>query len=67
MGNPYCGFRYNPQGTFGVIEHVSTFSPKTLPLGKCQLLAFYLDRINRQIKRLNIQNLTVNVIDRGNI
>jgi hypothetical protein len=32
-------------------------------LGKHQLFTFYLDRANRQIKRLNIQNL----IDRGNI
>jgi hypothetical protein len=62
--NLYCGFKYHLQGTFRVIEHdVSKFFPKTLPLGKYQLFAFYLDRANRQIKRLNSQNL----IDRGNI
>ncbi|MEO3703950.1 hypothetical protein AAFM79_02970 [Trichormus azollae HNT15244] len=57
MRNLYCGFKYYPQGTFRAIEHVSKFLPKTLPLGKYQLSAFYLDRANRQIKRLNIQNL----------
>ncbi|MBD2293798.1 hypothetical protein H6G06_09905 [Anabaena sphaerica FACHB-251] len=67
LGNLYCGFKCHPQGNFRVIENISTFVPKTLPLGKYQLSALYLDRRSGKITPLNIQNITVNVIDKGNI
>ncbi|WP_413175204.1 hypothetical protein [Anabaena azotica] len=67
LGNLYCGFKCHPQGTFRVIENLSTFIPKTLPLGKYQLSALYLDRRNSKITPLNIQDVTVNVTDEGNI
>ncbi|MGM3307284.1 hypothetical protein ACSQ6I_15145 [Anabaena sp. WFMT] len=67
LGHLYCGLKCHPQGNFRVIENLSTFIPETLPVGKYQLSAFYLDRRNSQITPLNIQDVTVTVIDKGNI
>lgn len=67
LGNLYCGLKCHPQGNFKVIENLSTFVPKTLPVGTYQLSALYLDRKNSKITPLNISNITVNVTDKGNI
>ncbi|WP_016950620.1 glycosyltransferase family 39 protein [Anabaena sp. PCC 7108] len=67
LGNLYCGLKCHPQGTFRVTENLSTFIPKTLPLGKYQLSALYLDRRNGQTTPLNNTNVIVNVTDKGNI
>ncbi|AFZ57947.1 hypothetical protein H6G54_18700 [Anabaena cylindrica FACHB-243] len=67
LGHLYCGLKCHPQGEFRVIENLSTFIPKTLPVGQYQLSALYLDRRNSQVTPLNIQDITVTVIDKGNI
>ncbi|MFM2062492.1 MAG: hypothetical protein RLZZ507_2162 [Cyanobacteriota bacterium] len=67
LGHLYCGVKCHPQGNFRVIENLSTFIPKTLPLGKYQLSALYLDRSSGQVKPLSIQDVTVTVTDEGNI
>ncbi len=67
LGNLYCGMKCHPQGSFRVIENLATFVPKTLPLGKYQLSALYLNRISGKITPLNTSNLTVNVTGSGRI
>ncbi|MDZ7959375.1 MAG: hypothetical protein RMY34_16070 [Aulosira sp. DedQUE10] len=67
LGNLYCGLKCHPQGNFQVTETLATFVPKTLPIGKYQLSALYLDRRNSKITPLNISNITVNVTNKGNI
>lgn len=67
LGNLYCGINCHPQGSFRVNENISTFIPKTLPLGKYQLSALYLDRRNSKITPLNIPNITVDVTDQGTV
>jgi 4-amino-4-deoxy-L-arabinose transferase-like glycosyltransferase len=61
LGNLYCGIKCSPEGNFRVTEHLSTFIPKTLPPGKYQLSALYLDRKTGEITPLNISTLTVNI------
>ncbi|WP_414754430.1 hypothetical protein [Anabaena sp. CCY 9910] len=65
LGNLYCGLQCHPQGIFQVTENLAAFIPKTIPLGKYQLSAFYLDRRNGKVTPLNIANITVNVSDTG--
>ncbi|WP_234300797.1 glycosyltransferase family 39 protein [Sphaerospermopsis aphanizomenoides] len=67
LGDLYCGLKCHPQETFRVTENLSTFIPKTLPLGKYQLSALYLDRRNGKTTPLNKANVIVNVTDQGNI
>ncbi|BAY28362.1 hypothetical protein NIES2107_01890 [Nostoc carneum NIES-2107] len=67
LGNLYCGLKCHPQGNFQVTENLSTFIPKTLPIGKYQLSALYLDRKNSKVTPLNIPNTSVNVTDTGNL
>ena len=67
LGNLYCGIKCHPQGNFRVIENLATFIPQELPLGKYQLSALYLDKINGKITPLNIPNIIVNVTDTGKL
>ncbi|BAT51950.1 hypothetical protein NOS3756_08810 [Nostoc sp. NIES-3756] len=67
LGNLYCGLKCHPQGTFQVTENIATFLPKNLPLGTYQLSALYLDRRNGNVKPLNVQNITVDLTDKGTI
>lgn len=67
LGNAYCGIKCQPKGSFRVKENIATFLPKTLPLGKYQLSALYLDRRDSKITPLNIPNITVDVTDQGKI
>lgn len=67
LGNLYCGIKCHPQGSFRVSETISTFVPKTLPLGKYQLSALYLDKRNRKVTPLNIPNINVTVANKGKI
>ena len=67
LGNLYCGIKCHPQGNFRVIENLATFIPQELPLGKYQLSALYLDKINGKITPLNIPNVIVNVTDTGKL
>ncbi|MBC1294927.1 hypothetical protein GNF11_07970, partial [Nostoc sp. UCD122] len=65
LGNLYCGIKCRPEGTFQVKETLATFIPKTLPIGKYQLSALYLDRRTNKVTSLNIPDITVNVTDVG--
>ncbi|MCC5605356.1 hypothetical protein LC612_00725 [Nostoc sp. CHAB 5834] len=65
LGDLYCGIKCHPEGTFRVKEALATFIPKTLPLGKYQLSALYLDRRNNKVTSLNIPEITVNVTNVG--
>ena len=67
LGNLYWGIKCHPEGTFRVKEALATFIPKTLPLGKYQLSALYLDRRNNKTTSLNIPDITVNVTDVGTV
>ncbi|BAY26214.1 hypothetical protein NIES2100_60280 [Calothrix sp. NIES-2100] len=67
LGNLYCGLKCHPQGSFQVTETISTFIPQSLPLGKYQLSAQYLDRRNGKVTPFNIPNTTVTVTDKGKI
>lgn len=67
LGNLYCGIKCHPQGSFRVSETISTFVPKTLPLGKYQLSALYLDRRNGEVTPLNIPTITITVTNTGKI
>ena len=67
LDNLYCGIKCHPQGNFRVIENLATFIPQELPLGKYQLSALYLDKINGKITPLNIPNIIVNVTDTGKL
>ncbi|AFY33334.1 glycosyltransferase family 39 protein [Calothrix sp. PCC 7507] len=67
LGNAYCGIKCHPQGSFRVNENIATFVPKTLPLGKYQLSALYLDRRNSKITPLNIPNIAVNVTNESKV
>jgi 4-amino-4-deoxy-L-arabinose transferase-like glycosyltransferase len=67
LGNLYCGIKCHPEGTFRVKEALATFIPKTIPLGKYQLSALYLDRRSNKITSLNIPDITVNVTDIGTV
>ncbi|MDZ8090401.1 MAG: hypothetical protein RMZ42_00410 [Nostoc sp. DedQUE05] len=67
LGNLYCGIKCHPEGTFRVKEALATFIPKTLPLGKYQLSALYLDRRNNKTTSLNFPDITVNVTDVGTV
>ncbi len=67
LGNLYCGSKCRPQGSFRVFETISTFVPKTLPLGKYQLSALYLDRRNSKVTPLNIPTINVTVTNQGEI
>ncbi|MBN3963386.1 glycosyltransferase family 39 protein [Nostoc sp. NMS8] len=67
LGNLYCGIKCHPEGSFRVKEDLATFIPKTLPLGKYQLSALYLDRRNNKITSLNIPDITVNVTNVGTV
>ena len=67
LGNLYCGIKCHPEGTFRVKEALATFIPKTLPVGRYQLSALYLDRRNNKITSLNIPDITVNVTDLGTV
>lgn len=67
LGNLYCGLKCHPQGSFRVTENLSTYIPKTLPLGKYQLSALYLDRRTNKVTPLNIGNIIVNVTDIGKL
>ena len=57
----------HPQGSFRVVENLATFIPQTLPTGKYQLSALYLDRRDGKIIPLNISNIVVNVTDTGKL
>lgn len=61
LGNLYCGIKCDPGGTFRVTENLSTFVPQTLPTGKYQLSALYVDRKSGKITPLNNINYTVNI------
>ncbi|MBD2509099.1 hypothetical protein H6G91_17690 [Nostoc muscorum FACHB-395] len=65
LGNLYCGIKCHPEGTFQVKESLATFIPKTLPVGKYQLSALYLDRRTNKVTSLNIPDITVDVTDVG--
>lgn len=67
LGNLYCGIKCHPQGNFRVIENLATFIPQELPLGKYQLSALYLDKINGKTTPLNIPKIIVNVTDTGKL
>ena len=67
LGNLYCGLKCHPQGSFRVVENLATFIPQTLPTGKYQLSALYLDRRDGKIIPLNISNIVVNVTDTGKL
>jgi 4-amino-4-deoxy-L-arabinose transferase-like glycosyltransferase len=67
LGNLYCGIKCHPQGTFRVKEALAIFIPKSLPIGKYQLSALYLDRRNNKITSLNIPDIVVNVTDIGTV
>jgi hypothetical protein len=67
LGKLYCGLKCHPQGSFWVTEAIATYIPKTLPLGKYQLSALYLDRKNSKVTPLSIPNITVNVTDKGKV
>ncbi len=67
LGNLYCGLKCHPKGSFQVTENLATFIPKSIPIGKYQLSALYLDRRNGKVTPLNIPNINVDVTDRVNL
>ncbi|MBW4560267.1 MAG: hypothetical protein KME32_03760 [Mojavia pulchra JT2-VF2] len=67
LGNLYCGMKCHPERSFRVTEAIATFVPKSLPLGKYQLSALYLNRRNYKVTPLNIPNITVTVTDKGKV
>ncbi|MBD2345019.1 hypothetical protein [Anabaena subtropica] len=67
LGNLYCGLKCHPQGTFQVTENLAAFIPKTLPPGKYQLSALYLDRRNSQVTPLEISDIAVNLTAEGKL